>query len=140
MIDFQKMRKLINRLPEERFNVTRARARAEKITTTITGMPRGSSTGKQVEDGAILIMLAEEKLEATKYELKEMRNELKPIIKELEKDTEREVIILRYLKGWNARKIAFSMGYSEPWVFKELRAAEKNINAIHEEMLRRKNV
>ena len=64
MINFCRMRFLINRLPAARFRVDKAFARATKTTTILTGMPRGSSTGNQVEDGAILIEYARQALDS----------------------------------------------------------------------------
>ena len=53
MVNLSRMRVLIAYEQRLRFNRLKKLAKATKITTTITGMPRGSGTGDKVADGAI---------------------------------------------------------------------------------------
>ena len=127
MIDFYRMRFLINRLPAARFRVDKAIAKATKTTTVITGMPRGSSTGSQVEDGAILIEYARQALDNITTELEGMRAELTPMIESLESPLQKNAMRMRYIEGHSVREIAYSLNYSEPHIFRILQIAERKI-------------
>ena len=127
MIDFYRMRFLINRLPAARFRVDKAIAKATKTTTVITGMPRGSSTGSQVEDGAILIEYARQALDNITTELEGMRAELTPMIESLESPLQKNAMRMRYIEGHSVREIAYSLNYSEPHIFRILTIAERKI-------------
>jgi DNA-directed RNA polymerase specialized sigma subunit len=121
------MRFLINRLPAARFRVDKAMARATKTTTVLTGMPRGSGTGDQTADGAILLQLAREALDRIETELSEMRAELGPMIEQIDEPLQKSVMRLRYMDGMRVREIAYSLNYSEPHIFRILQRAEQNI-------------
>ena len=127
MLDLRRMRFLINRLPAARFRVDKAMARATKTTTVLTGMPRGSGTGDQTADGAILLQLAREALERIETELAEMRAELGPMIEQIDEPLQKSVMRLRYMDGMRVREIAYSLNYSEPHIFRILQRAEQNI-------------
>lgn len=127
MINFHRMRFLINRLPAARFRVDKAKARATKTTTILTGMPRGSSTGNQVEDGVILIEYARQALDSITTELEAMRTELKPMIELLESPLQKNAMWMRYIEGHSVREIAYSLNYSEQHIFRILTIAERNI-------------
>lgn len=127
MLDLRRMRFLINRLPAARFRVDKAMARATKTTTVLTGMPRGSGTGDQTADGAILLQLAREALERIETELSEMRAELGPMIEQIDEPLQKSVMRLRYMDGMRVREIAYSLNYSEPHIFRILQRAEQNI-------------
>jgi len=127
MLDLRRMRFLINRLPAARFRVDKAMARATKTTTVLTGMPRGSGTGDQTADGAILLQLAREALDRIETELSEMRAELGPMIEQIDEPLQKSVMRLRYMDGMRVREIAYSLNYSEPHIFRILQRAEQNI-------------
>lgn len=127
MINFQRMRFLINRLPAAQFRLDKAKARATKTTTILTGMPRGSSTGSQVEDGVMLIDLARQALDSITTELEAMRTELKPMIEALESPLQKRSMLMRYIEGHSVREIAYSLNYSEQHIFRILTIAERNI-------------
>ena len=127
MLDLRRMRFLINRLPVARFRVDKAMARATKTTTVLTGMPRGSGTGDQTADGAILLQLAREALDRIETELSEMRAELGPMIERIDEPLQKSVMRLRYMDGMRVREIAYSLNYSEPHIFRILQRAEQNI-------------
>ena len=130
MLDLRRMRFLINRLPAARFRVDKAMARATKTTTVLTGMPRGSGTGDQTADGAILLQLAREALDRIETELSEMRAELGPMIEQIDEPLQKSVMRLRYMDGMRVREIAYSLNYSEPHIFRILQRAEQNIVLI----------
>lgn len=127
-VDFRKMRKLINRLPMARFRIDQAKSRATRVTPVLTGMPRGSGGGSQTEEGAILIMIASEKYESMKAELKEMQNMLSPIIEGIEDPLQKNVMRMRYMESRSVREIAYFLNYSEQHVFKILQRTERKIS------------
>lgn len=127
MIDFYRMRFLINRLPAARFRVDKAIARATKTTTVLTGMPRGTGTGNQVEDGAILIEYARQAMDNITTELEGMRAELTPLIESLESPLQKNAMWMRYIEGHSVREIAYSLNYSEQHIFRILQIAERKI-------------
>ena len=127
MIDFRKMRKLINRLPMARFRVDQAKSRATRVTPVLTGMPRGSGGGSQTEEGAILIMIASEKYESMKAELKEMQDTLSPIIEGIEDPLQKNVLRMRYMECRSVREIAYFLNYSEQHIFRILQRVERKL-------------
>lgn len=128
MLDLQRMRFLINRLPAARFRVDKAMARATKTTTVLTGMPRGSGSGDQTADGAIMLQLARESLDRIEKELSEMREALGPMIENIESPLQKSAMRLRYMDGKSVREIAYSLNYSEPHIFRILQRAEQEIS------------
>lgn len=127
MLDLRRMRFLINRLPAARFRVDKAMARATKTTTILTGMPRGSGTGDQTADGAIMLQLARDALDRIETELAEMRAILGPMIEQIENPLQKSAMRLRYMDGMSVREIAYSLNYSEQHIFRILQRAEENI-------------
>ncbi|MBR2854961.1 MAG: hypothetical protein IKG87_07770 [Clostridia bacterium] len=128
MIDFGRFRKAIDRKNAAAFTLERTRARATKITTTITGQPRGSSTGKQVEDGVIQIMQAEEALQARRVELQVFKDALEAEMGKLADERQEKFMRCRYLEEISVPNIAIKESYSESTVYEEIRKAEKLIN------------
>ena len=127
MLDLRRMRFLINRLPAARFRVDKAMARATKTTAILTGMPRGSGTGDQTADGAIMLQLAREALDRIETELAEMRSILGPMIEQIESPLQKSAMRLRYMDGMSVREIAYSLNYSEQHIFRILQRAEQSI-------------
>ena len=127
MIDFRKMRKLINRLPMARFRVDQAKSRATRVTPVLTGMPRGSGGSSQTEEGAILIMIASEKYESMKAELKEMQDTLSPIIESIIDPVQKNMMRMRYMECRSVREIAYFLNYSEQYVFRILKKTEARL-------------
>ena len=128
MIDFGRFRKAIDRKNAAAFTLERTRARATKITTTITGQPRGTSTGKQVEDGVIQIMQAEEALLERRAELQVFKNALEAEMGKLADERQEKFMRSRYLEEISVPNIAIKESYSESTVYEEIRKAEKLIN------------
>lgn len=126
-MDLRRMRFLNNRLPMAKMRVEIARSKAYKTTAVLTGMPRGSSTTSQVERGAELIEAAETAYKGIVSELKEMREELAPYIKELDTPLEKTAMDMRYMDGVSVREIAFRLNYSEQHIFRVVADAEQKI-------------
>lgn len=129
MIDFKRFRIAIDRKNVALFALEKARARATKVTTTITGMPRGTSTGKQVEDGAIRIAEAEEALEARTQELKLFQDELTRMLSAMKDERQKKYLSMRYLEEMSVPKIAIRESYSESTIYDELKRAELLLNS-----------
>ena len=130
MIDFERLRFLYTVLPseiaranEKAFAVERARSKAEKCTTVITGMPHGTGTHSQTEDGAIRVMEVEDAYREALDELNTMRAELEPLIEELPIHL-KAVMRLRYLKGYVDAEISQMIGKSETTVERYRRDAQ----------------
>lgn len=124
--DFRMMRNLINRLPEEKFRVTQAMAKATKCTASpITGMPGcAGGDGSQVERGVILIGLAKERYDADRYALDQMQKALCPLLEKITDPLEKRVMELRYMQEHSVVEVAYILGYSERRIFQLLRIAE----------------
>ena len=76
MVNLSRMRTLIAYEQRLRFDRLKKLAKATKITTTITGMPRGSGTGNKIQDGAIELAEVEDAYREVLTELRSMREEL----------------------------------------------------------------
>lgn len=132
MVNLRRMRFLMNRLPMARFKVEKAMARATKCTATLTGMPRSGGSGNQVETGAELLDIAKAAYNAIQDELAAMREELAPLIAQLDRPLERTVMHMRYIEGRSVREIAYGIAYSEPHVFEVLRHVERKMGTDDE--------
>ena len=93
-------------------------------------MPRGSSTGKQVEDGAIQIMEAEEALEERKKELAEYQIALAQQIHRVTDERQVQFLEWRYIEERSVPNIAIKASYSESTVYEELKKAESALNKV----------
>lgn len=129
MMDFAKMRHLNNRVPLARLRVERAMSKATRCTAVLTGMPRGSGNGSQVETGVVLLEAARAALTAITSELDRLREELAPMLEQIQDPTVRLVMTMRYMEGVSAREIAWRLNYSESHVFYLVRNAEKEIES-----------
>lgn len=130
MIDFVQFRKAIDRKNAAAFTLEKVKSRAERITASISGMPRGSSTGKQVEDGAIQIMEAEEALEERKKELAEYQTALAIQIHRVTDERQVQFLEWRYIEERSVPNIAIKASYSESTVYEELKKAESALNKM----------
>lgn len=129
MMDFARMRYLNNRVPLARLRVERAMSKATRCTAVLTGMPRGGGTGSQVETGVELLEAARAALAAITSELDSLREELAPMLEQIQDPTVRLVMTMRYMEGVSAREIAWRLNYSESHVFYLVRNAEKEIES-----------
>lgn len=132
MIDFEKMRFLINRLPRIQWDIEKAGAQATKITSVLTGMPRGSGNHSQTEDGAIKLATLKDVYKETLSELDKMSKELEPLVDMLDDPDDRAVIRLRYLYRYSIDSIADSIHRSERAIYYYLRRAERGIEKLQQ--------
>lgn len=127
MVNLYRMRMLIRQTVKVQWRIEQAEARATKITTVLTGMPRGGSQNNQVEDGAIKIAELKEAYKEIFGELEAMRAELDPLIGALENANDRAVIRLRYIHGFSPEDIAEAIGRTDRSVYYYLSRAEDQL-------------
>ena len=130
MIDLRKMRHLINRLPMARYRVDVAMSKATKVTATLSGMPHGGGVSSPVENGVIELEETRSAYETIRAELAQMKDQLSPIIDNMENPLEKNVMRLRYLEGKRVAEIGWNLNYSERHIRRVLERAEKNIEKM----------
>ena len=85
MVNLYRMRQLMNRKTVSiLWQIEQEQAKATKVTTVITGMPRGGGQHDQVSSGAIKLAELKEVYSELISELETMRNELAPLIDTLD--------------------------------------------------------
>lgn len=126
MIDFRRFRWLINKLQRIQWDVERKEAAATRITTNITGMPRGGGGNRQEEAYVILADVLDAYRESL-AELDAMRAELKPFVDALTDPDERAVMRMRYMDGYAPSAIAAGIHLDERSVYRYLTRAERKV-------------
>jgi DNA-directed RNA polymerase specialized sigma24 family protein len=133
MVNLNRMRFLIGYEQRLRFDRLKKFARATKITTILTGMPRGSGTGNQTQDGAIELAMVDEAYREVWQELKTMREELEALLSSLDNPDDRGVMRLRYIDGWRLRDIPDAVHLSERAMYYHLASAERKLARMYPE-------
>jgi len=126
-VNFHRMRELIAYERRLRFDRLKKLSKATKITTTITGMPHGSSTANKIEDGAIALAEVEDVYREVIAELKEMRSELEELLHELDNPDDIGIMRLRYMHGWRLQDIPDAVCISERGMYYHLAGAERKL-------------
>lgn len=126
-INLFRMRQLMRQIPRKLWKIEQERAKATKITTVLTGMPRASGNHSQVEDGAIKLAELEEAYADALSELYGMRQLLEPLIDTLEDARLSATMRLRYIKGYSQDEIAESIYIATRTVRRYLCQAEKEL-------------
>lgn len=124
MVNLYRMRQLVRQTVKVQWKIERTKAKATKITTVLTGMPRGGSGRNQVEDGAIKLTELREAYDEVIDELDRMREELGPMIDTLDDVNMKAAMRLRYIKGYKPKDIADAISYADRTVYRYLRQAE----------------
>ena len=127
MVNLYRMRKLIRDTVKMRWKVERETAKATKITTVLTGMPRGSDSRNKVEDGAIRISDVMDAYREVLKELEAMKAELDPLIDGLENADDRAVMRLRYIECYSPEDIAEAIHRTDRSVYYYLSRAEDQL-------------
>ena len=133
MVKLGRMRQLIKQLPPMLFDLERAGANATKITTTLTGMPRGSDNHSKVEDGAILISALRDAYDEAFNELNMMQDELEPLINTLDNVDYIAAMRLRYLMRFKPEEIADKKHFTDRTIYRYLKRAEALLIEMHPE-------
>ena len=127
MVNLYRMRMLIRQTVKIQWKVEQEQARATKITTVLTGMPRGGGGHNQVEDGAIKITELKEAYSEVICELERMRAEVDPLISTLEDANLRAAMRLRYIKGYKPEEIADAISLADRTVFRYMKRGENEL-------------
>lgn len=126
MIDFRRLRQLNMLYLELLFRVQRAEASATRVTSNITGMPRGGS-GNHQEDAIINYVDVREAYREVLAELEQMRAEIRPLIDSIDNPNIRGVMRLRYMDGWTIDRISVQTGKGISTVYRYLQRGEQRI-------------
>ena len=127
MVNLSRMRVLIAYEQRLRFSRLKKLSKATKITTTITGMPRGSGTGDKVADGAIELAEVDEAYREVFTELSKMREELELLLPSLDNPDDIGIMRLRYIDGWKLQHIPDAVCLSERAMYYHLSGAERKL-------------
>lgn len=132
MTDFYRLRELIREKERLTWAIEKEQARATKSTASFSASGGGGSgkTGSQVEDGAIILAALKDEYQENKEELKAAQKELCAGIamvgsRKLGKG--KTFLRLRYIKGFDVKKIAGQLHYSETYIYRILRHSESLI-------------
>lgn len=137
MVNLSRMRMLIGYERRIKFRYQKKLASATRITTQLTGMPRGSGNSSQVETGAIELAEVEEAYREVLDELRTMRAELEQLLPSLDNPDDIGIMRLRYLDGCNIRDIPAAVCLSERAMFYHLSGAERKLIAKYPEKVTR---
>lgn len=88
----------------------RLRARLEKATAQITGMPHGGSGGDWT-DASVKAIELEQRIRGEIAEMVKVKNEVIDVINAVEDKRYRDLLEMRYRNGWRFEKIAVEMNY-----------------------------
>ena len=128
MIDFLRMRYLINKLPDILWDIEQKEANATRITSNITGMPRGGGGLNQSENAKLALIDAKDAYREALKELEEMRHELEQELLKLEDENERAIMRMRYIYGYSPGTIAQTISYHPRSVYRYLKSAERKLS------------
>ena len=131
MVNLNRMRTLIGLERRLKFDRLKKLASATKITTVITGMPRGSGNHSQVEEGAIELADVEEAYREVLDELKQERAELGELLKSLDNPDDIGVMRLRYIDGYRLQDIPEAVNLSERAMYYHLAGAERKLARMY---------
>ena len=127
MINLFRMRQLLRQTVKVQWRIEQEEARATKITTVLTGMPRGCGQHDQVQDGAIRVAELRDAYREIMEELETAQAALDPLISELEDADDRAVMRLRYIKGFSPEDIAEAIHRTDRSVYYYLSRAEDQL-------------
>jgi DNA-directed RNA polymerase specialized sigma24 family protein len=128
MVNLYRMRMLMSRKTVNLlWRIEQEQARATKITTVLTGMPRGGKGSDQVADGAVRITELKEAYSESIAELEMMRQELLPLINTLDNVDLRAAMLLRYIKGRRPEEIADAISLADRTIYRYLLRAENEL-------------
>ena len=127
MINLYQMRQLMRRTIKIRWRIEQEMARATKITSTLTGMPRGGSNHNQTEASAITLTEIKEAYHETLDTLEQMQQALDPLIDTLDNPDDRAVMRLRYIRGYSPEDIAEGIHRTDRSVYYYLSRAEDQL-------------
>ena len=126
-INLYRMRQLLRQTVKVQWRIEQEAAKATKITTVLTGMPRGGSQNNQVQDGAIRIAELRDAYREIMDEITILQAALDPLISTLDNADDRAVMRLRYIKGFSPEDIAEAIHRTDRSVYYYLSRAEDQL-------------
>lgn len=126
-INLYRMRQLLRQTVKVQWRIEQEAAKATKITTVLTGMPRGGSQNNQVQDGAIRIAELRDAYREIMDEITSLQAALDPLISTLDNADDRAVMRLRYIKGFSPEDIAEAIHRTDRSVYYYLSRAEDQL-------------
>lgn len=133
MAELERMRYLIDNLPDLGWDAEKALASATQITSHITGMPRGGG-GNHQEDAAISYALSIEAYRKGFEELQGYRDRLIKLIKRLPDINDQGCMEARYIRGDRVKDIADKLKYHENSVYYHLTRGESEVTRMDESL------
>ena len=131
MVNLSRMRMLIGYERRIQFRYQKKLASATRITAQLTGLPRGSGSHSQVEDGAIELAEVREAYREVIDELQAMRDELEQLLPSLENPDDIGIMRLRYMDGCDLKDIPDAVCLSERAMFYHLAGAERKLMRMY---------
>ena len=111
----QQYRQIDREVYEKHEEIVRLRARAERITATLTGMPGGGQRSDWTDIVARIVELTEE-MDARSLELVRTGEQIEELIDRITDPAERRCLRLRYVRGHSWITIARRMHFSHSGV------------------------
>lgn len=110
---YQNLDSMINRKLEE---CEKWRDLAEKITPTLSDMPKSQISGNRVESAVEHIVELEQEINRSVDELVKLRKDIESSLQTVKDDTLRKLLEYRYIDGMTWEEIAVKMNYTYQWV------------------------
>ena len=130
MVNLGRMRILIGYERRLQFRYQKKLSDATRITSQLTGMPRGTGNNSQVESGAIELAEVEDAYREVLDELKIMRGELSELLPSLDNPDDVGIMRLRYIDGWDLKDIPSAVCLSDRAMFYHLAGAERKLTRM----------
>lgn len=108
----------------------RARARAERITTVLTGQPHGGGTGSPMENAAVELADLETELQREAEELRTRHAEARKMLERMQDERLRTILDERYICRMSWQRVARDVYCSYDHVFKLHRRALTEFDRI----------
>lgn len=124
LLKYQHLTQEVDRLSDERAQVL---ARAQKITPTLSDMPKSQSGANRLELAVEDIVENADKLAEKIREMLRTKEEIEQVIDSLEDDTLRRLMKYRYINGMTWELIAVKMNYTYQWVWELHGKALRNL-------------
>lgn len=88
----------------------------EKITPSLTGMPKGGQDSSKVEQAAVMVCDTESQIAERIVQLTALRQKIEQAIEAVEDINLQNLLHRRYIQGQTFEQIACEMHYSWQWV------------------------
>ena len=115
LLEYRKLDQDIERDMEE---LQRLKSRAEKITSSVSGMPKGGNQGDRLQLAVDRICELEERLNGKIDAAVKRRKEMEAAITTVEDKTLQLLLQYRYIDGMTWEQIAVKMNYDYRWILR----------------------